>query len=578
MQKAFPQIGSIQKKTLPLNVKKVKEGSIERLYDLEVAHEEGKEFFRQQIRIANDVTVYTEAIRNSSEEEILALQTIKAPALTKKEIESLVGGKVERAKNLPSFGVFGFKVAEPHKSRCRCIFDCGVNAIFPKTPEYRLKTKHEVRKVCFRKGKNFVFIQFDFVSFYDQIVLAYEIRKYFGFRDHTFVDCFYWLRLLPMGFRLAVAAAQSIMWLFLNFHRNMEVGIATCIDNVAFSGEKEDVFPCVDKFLTRVITCGFTLAGVEPEYINWEDSKKESFLESLKEKNPTFLGEEYDLEANTRKVMEKTIDKLELVWNAVAKSLEGNLTSITNRQFFTLVGLLVYITQVLDLNTHRYFNIFKKIRALSSQLSSEEIGWDDKLTLSLSKLEFSILVGWVNLSIENKAVETLAGKKFQNVEDCKVFITVDASSWGWGAILHGKGGKYISKGQGAWGKTDMKASSKAEPLGVERALKFFSKEISHLEKGDIAVLTDHHNLVHAQRAVFTHSFYYNELFMFIEKFEKEVDRKVNLFFIEGERNGADGLSRGEKKVDDLVFRWPAAAEPGGTGLCKPLSNPPPWQL
>jgi len=75
-------------------------------------------------------------------------------------------------------GTFPFKVAEPHKGRCRAIFDCSLNDIFTKTPKYSLKTKTEIRRALSGWGKDFIFIQFDFKAFYDQLVLDIGVRKF----------------------------------------------------------------------------------------------------------------------------------------------------------------------------------------------------------------------------------------------------------------------------------------------------------------------------------------------------------------------------------------------------------------
>jgi hypothetical protein len=121
----------------------------------------------------------------------------------------MIGGKLEGASKNPTWGVFGFKVAEPAKGRCRAIFDCDLNLVFKKTLSYCLKNKDQIRSCCHDKGDDdFVFLQFDFKSFYDQFVLWLKVRKFFGLLGHD--EMVYWLRLLPMGFRLAVAAGYHV--------------------------------------------------------------------------------------------------------------------------------------------------------------------------------------------------------------------------------------------------------------------------------------------------------------------------------------------------------------------------------
>ena len=134
-----------------------------------------------------------------------------------------------------------------------------------------------------------------------------------------------------MGFRLAVAAAQAAMWMFLNFPKPKEVNIATIIDNVCFSGKASLVYPVVDTFLTRVFTCGFTLNGWEgSEYLLLNYSERAAKLKATEEREFDFLGESYSLPRGVRSMTKKTMDKLVMVWGAVGKL--G--FSVTNRQFF----------------------------------------------------------------------------------------------------------------------------------------------------------------------------------------------------------------------------------------------------
>ena len=144
--------------------------------------------------------------------------------------------------------------------RLRAIFDCDLNLVFKTTLAYCLKNKDQIRSCCHNGGDDeCVFLQFDFKSFYDQFVLWLRVRRFFGLLGHD--EMVYWLRLLPMGFRLAVAAAQATMWMFLNFPKSEKVNVATCIDNVCFSGKRSLVHPVVNTFLERVFSCGFTLNG-----------------------------------------------------------------------------------------------------------------------------------------------------------------------------------------------------------------------------------------------------------------------------------------------------------------------------
>ena len=276
---------------------------------------------------------------------------IPRPSLSKDEIKKLLDYKLEKCTEKPLWGTLPFKVAEPHKNRCRAIFDCHLNNIFKETPKYSLKSKTAIRRDLARKKeyKDFIFIQFDFKGFYDQMPLHPDIRKYFGF--FGFDNFYYNLRLLPMGFRLAVSTAQSAIWGFLSFKKHESVSIATCIDNVCFAGPREEVYKTAATFLERVELCNFTLHGFEEQkFTPLSESERRSVLRNLEDQTPEFLGEKYNLQKGTRAISKKTSEKLSLVWKALGPHLMNKSMHempITNRQFFCLIGILVYASDVL---------------------------------------------------------------------------------------------------------------------------------------------------------------------------------------------------------------------------------------
>jgi len=378
--------------------------------------------------------------------------------------------------------------------------------------------------------------------------------------------------LLPMGFRLAVACAQAVMWALLNFVMDAKVATATCIDNVCFAGSRNEVYAAATTFLKRVEECNFTLNGMEDiSFTKMSIDEQRNFLRGLEETGPEFLGEKYDLLNKTRAVSEKTITKLNLVWEALAQPITTRQCKfITHRQFFCLVGLLVYSTDVLNIMTHTFFNLFKKIRTLSSKLNKNENLWDMPMETNFSRAELEDLQRWVQNILENKPVGLLVGRKeiplFCNVK-ADIYITLDASLWGWGAVFYNSQKQYLFFKHNKWTKGDYRSSAKAEPLGIMRSI----RAAGNLLKGKrIAILTDHENIVFASRALFIHSFHYNQCLSFLERLKRTEGTTSFLYFLEGTRNNADGVSRGQEKVEDTTF--PEA----GLGLVSAL--PIPWQL
>lgn len=564
LQQAWPEWEEGQRKNLPLNVKSVPPGNLAEVRKLEAEDRACTTFFEEAIRILHDEQFYLDAIKDSG----LEPSPLRKTSLSAKELDMMLGGKLEGAAKNPVWGVFGFKVAEPAKGRCRAIFDCDLNLVFKTTLAYCLKNKDQIRSCCHNGGDDeFVFLQFDFKSFYDQFVLWLRVRRFFGLLGHD--EMVYWLRLLPMGFRLAVAAAQATMWMFLNFPKSEKVNVATCIDNVCFSGKRSLVHPVVNTFLERVFSCGFTLNGWDgSKYLLLNLSERMSKLRETEEREFDFLGETYSLSRGVRAMTTKTVDKLVMVWQAIGKL--G--FQVTNRQFFCLIGLLVYATGVLSIPTYKYFNVFRKVRLLSAKLNENESLWDSPLSMSLSKGEVVDLTGWVKAALRNEPVPTLSGRKEPPPLDQidAMYIVVDASEWGWGALLFNNKRVCVGTGCGKWGKGDFSSSVKAEPLGVRQAVLHFRHSIRSCK---VAILTDHESLVWASRSMFTHSFFYNSCFVFLQGMKKELNSNFFFYFLAGVRNTADSLSRGTG-VETRSF--PLVAGSGVSGRVCASSRP--WQL
>ena len=565
IQQCFPNIQDIQRKTLPLNTKRVGKGSIEKLKNLESYSKECKEFLVEALRILWDSEMYENQTKDYEP------KPIQKPSLSKYELSMIEDYKFEKASKNPRWGVYAFKVAEPHKSRCRCIFDCAVNQAFLTTPKYNLKNKTTIRKEFIKNSLDWIFIQFDFRSFYDQFWLNVEVRRFFGFYGHD--DMPYWLLLLPMGFRLAVAAAQATMWQFLNFKFSDKVNATTCIDNVCFSGPRAQVYETINIFLTRVMQCEFTLNGFEnSKFLSMSNEEKHALFKSLEEEEPEFLGEKYFFKQEKRCITEKTIKKLNVVWTVLKKELaaKSQKKNITCRQFFCLIGVLVYCTEILDINTHYLFNIFKKIRNISGYLTKNEDKWDSDLILNLSSNEFSIIEKWVNTVLVNTPVQMTAGRKdIPPLNKMDIYIVLDASRWGWGALYFDEHRKYKFFINGAWPHDKYESSVKAEPEGIERVV---AKWKHYLKGKSIAVCTDHENLVHASKALFVHSYTYNKCLSYLRRVEKEESCRISLFFLEGKKNNADSISRGATKV--VNFAFPLDVE--GSGLTSASLSP--WQI
>jgi hypothetical protein len=118
------------------------------------------------------------------------------------------------------------------------------------------------------------------------------------------------------------------MWYFLDFLRG-DVDVTTCIDSICFSGPREEVYAALNTFLTRVFSCNFSLNGFEDgkdlEFLALSEENKKKLFRDMEEEHPEFLGEKYNFTKKTRQVTAKSLEKLELVWKALAHYIKSNM-------------------------------------------------------------------------------------------------------------------------------------------------------------------------------------------------------------------------------------------------------------
>ena len=131
----------------------------------------------------------------------------------------------------PRGGVYGFKIPEILKERCRPVWACYLNDEL-NTVGYKLHSQQQVWRDLHQAVR---VIAFDGKSMYDQFPLAPDIRNFFAFRlrDGT-PAC---LSQLPMGFSPACEIAQLCAIILASFechHPQFTVRPLVHIDNFAF--------------------------------------------------------------------------------------------------------------------------------------------------------------------------------------------------------------------------------------------------------------------------------------------------------------------------------------------------------
>mgnify|MGYP006197628077 CR=1 FL=1 len=313
----------------------------------------------------------------------------------------------------------------------------------------------------------------------------------------------------------------------------------------------------------------------EIDFSALSDHEQRTLLKNMEEVRPDFLGETYNLIKRTRQVTEKTQKKLNFTWDLLEPKIKVNFKLVTARQFFCLVGLLIHITGVLNIQTYGFFNLIKKLRRMSGLLSEDETLWDKPLPLDLTVQEYIMLSKWVEEAKINKPVSITAGDQTiipLEILKADIHVIQDASGHGWGAVLFNEKKQYMFNTKGKWPDKEKEyysASVRAEAQGIEETI----GRIKHLcQNKTVAILTDHENIVFAARAMFVHNFFYNKCIQKLRETEKQYQCRIILYFLKGIQNNADGISRGGQLSErDKVFPNRTEGMGSGTALT------PPWQ-
>jgi len=352
--------------------------------------------------------------------------------------------------------------------------------------------------------------QFDFRSWYDQIGLAREISALFG------VSADKCLASLPMGFRPSAEVAQMVSSAISDIELPDGVNVTVYIDNVRFGGPTADaVFEASKKFVRRAAEVGAQLNSSVIEIQSSED----------------FLGEHYDMKNKTRRLTQKSVDKLVVAMELLSQP------QLTYRQVAAIFGLLYFVSDVLNLPMSKFFKSLSAHRSMMSLVPDSQ--WD-AVAPALAPEVTDELLKWIALARVNTPT-SIVNRDFSALPP-EITIYVDASAFGWGAVCFS--GSSVKYAGGAWSAEDrasfnLNQSTVAEPLAVKKAvLAFVSTRFKH-----VRIFSDHIGLVFAGNKKYGKSADYNSLCAFLQEYFPETDFSFN--FIPGEKNVlADDISRG----------------------------------
>lgn len=511
------KFGKLEKENLPLHCKKdVQPMDLVALLGLDNKTPECRSF----------VTTAFEWLNNANKYNNIELKP-KMARFSQKHFDQMLGYKYKALYGLPEGFVEGFLRVESskdtkHPYRLRPLFAPDANE--------QTATREMLQKLVMSKkesirlngaGNPELVVQLDMKSYYDQFPLSEGVKKKMCFLGDD--GKVYALERLPMGLRPACEVAQAVTWFLLDFEMDPRVKVNTCIDNIRFTGPKNETTDAIRTFLTRCKIVGAQL-DKNPELTD-------EGITALDERKGDFLGEHYDYVNGTRALTPKTVDKLLVVDKWLKQQVEEGDITLTASQFSTLMGLLFWTKQVLDLELASCFHLLRDYRNSCSEAVSGGYGTYTKLTAT-AKGE---LKKWLETAIENKAVPMVPPTRDRPTLN----IVVDASGVGFGAIATTDftDCKMIS---GAWPEEMLeKAQSSvwAEPEGIFMACcRFVRPTDTH-----VRIYTDHSPVVYAAAAGYAKGFSPNLLLKRLRDTFKGV--YFEIVHVKGVNNPADRFSR-----------------------------------
>jgi hypothetical protein len=521
-----------------------------KLFDLHVKHVDPIDYdhlfsLRMPSRLRQTATSYFSLLDAANyptipQDEIC----IRTTSLSKQDELSL-GCKVASISSAPRAGVFGFKVAEVEKRRCRPVWACDINDynFTPKPPPIKLHSSQEIANIM---AEAEVFIGVDGKSMYDQFPLPPGTREFYVFRTHS--NELAALATLPAGFKYAPGIAQctsEILGFTEETFEDMICHLIIHLDNFGFAFKRRpgaseaQLWSAICKrfavFCQRCAHVGFQLNELNMETVasfpSWDAARQRETLRPLAPTTFVFLGVEYNLHepTNKKRVAQKTLTKLQAVAQITCPSPTSVNPNISYRQLAMVVGIVRHISRVMELK-HQDFQLYRVINEMAAKVCAEEALWDQPIGLPAA----------VRLSTLGTLINKILHLPFIPVRipldlDSAHTLIVDASKTGWGALHFRPNQQNFEIVARKWDSRDYGSSVTAEPQAVLAVL----RHLNLPSKATVVIASDHSGLVDSSRSVQAHAYQYHRVLAEIgEKWN------VHLVFVPGKDNPADAPSRG----------------------------------
>ena len=378
-------------------------------------------------------------------------------------------------------------------------------------------------------------ITLDFSAWFDQHLIAKDVRPWFCF---FFEGKWYRLCRLPMGMRQAVDIADTATRIIASFPVPAGVRVDTYVDNIRFLGNcMDDVITAATEFVRRAHHVNATINEVCPS-LKEDVSKIKEAMTKIVVTAGEFLGIHFDYDTKLVKVGTKALLKL-----AALKEVFDN-GECTHRNLLAIFGVLFFALQATGAHACCRYYALKEYSDASKLLQRDPGRLETLWKCSPSRLVH--IKKWIEDVLKNEPV--MVARRVA-ATDTEFIIVVDASGWGWGAILVNQRTGAIRTWNERWnnGWTGARKSAWSEPEGAKRAiLHFFPEGTAH----SIGVLSDSSTAVGAYTKGHSMKFEVNRAIVDFESAFKSWN--VRWYHIAGVLNCADGESRGTKiRAEDL---------------------------
>jgi hypothetical protein len=462
---------------------------------------------------------------------------VPAASFTQEQLRAMLDAdKIQPFRGEVKGFVKAFTLPQHAKKRLRIIAEPIINQTCAREQMYQVHYPSRLERRARARGAKYS-VELDFAAYFDQFDLSPSVRPWFVFRAKEPIDGheMFALTRLPMGATFAPSVAQAvtsaIVWPLLAIEG---VRVDTMIDNIRIVADSKDAFvKAVRLVAKRIRAAGVTLN--DGETIEGTDDEIAARHE-VNDAPRVFLGEKYvrDTVANA----DAAVEKLRQAREVFVKAHGNEAIKYTRRNFASFVGLMLFMAHTVDIPLTKCFAL---LRVYSTVIMQTD-GWDSdcRVTSDAGRVNLDWLA---DALIRNEPVPLpILEQPATTLRNYDVAIEVDASGGAWGAKVIFMNTERVCTLQQKWTQR-VGRSAHAEPRAAACAIRWARAQPGY-ENAKVALISDHVALTTGQRrwysnfGGFSTSYHLND---FYDALYAQGGGEV--FYVEGEHNEADALSR-----------------------------------